>query len=214
MNTCAIEQRVQPGDLLFQLCVGGEREWLISRLFEAVGKQAINHVALYAGGGQVIEAVAPAIIKTPIDVFIGRSVKDLHNKPCVMVSRLKTPYEPLIPAAIKFAEKQLAQPYDDSYGSQSGWYCSQLILEAFRYANHDKYLFERTAMSFRDPETGEIFPYWIEYYKAQGVPVPQGEMGSHPALISLSDKLNLIKTLGSLPFKNTHTNLNTQQILV
>ncbi len=196
-----IKDVLKPGDLLFQLSIGGEREWLISRLFEGVNGQALNHVAIYIGSNRVIEAVSPEVKKTPLNSFIKKSVVDLKGKPCVTISRLLPAYGHLIPAAIAFAEGCVSHPYDHSYGSQSGWFCSQLVLEAFRYANKGKPVFQQTPMSFRDPETGELFSYWIELYKRLGLSVPEGQAGSHPALVSLSNTLKVIKVIGYLSYK-------------
>ncbi|MDD7806074.1 MAG: YiiX/YebB-like N1pC/P60 family cysteine hydrolase [Endozoicomonas sp. (ex Botrylloides leachii)] len=213
MNEHHIKHIIKPGDLLFQLRTGGEREWIISRLFSGIGQQAINHVALYIGEEYVIEAVSPEIIKTPIDAFINQSAKDYKEQPCVTISRLKSFYQSLIPKAIAFLEQHLNQPYDDSYGKKSGWYCSQLILEAFRYANKGRYLFEKTPMSFKNPATGNFFPYWVEHYKKFKIPIPEGEKGSHPALMSLSDNLELVKIVGSLPFRSTLISLDSRHVL-
>lgn len=202
-----IAEDLLPGDLFFQLRSGGEAEWVISRLFAGRDGVAINHVALYDGDGMVIEAVMPQVKKTSLDDFVNCSVFDNHGRPCVMVCRLVQGYSDLIPAALGFAEQQLAIPYDAHYRNsqarhQKSWYCSELIVHAFRAANKGHFLFEETPMSFRDMDTGELMPFWVEHYQAVGQDVPEGLPGSHPALLSCSDKLVSINVMGSLPARN------------
>ncbi|MFK0571394.1 YiiX/YebB-like N1pC/P60 family cysteine hydrolase [Endozoicomonas sp.] len=195
-----IAEDLLPGDLLFQLRVGGEAEWGISRLFAGRDGIAINHVALYDGDGMVIEAVMPEVRKTSLDEFLQHSVMDTTGSPCVLVCRLLSSCLELIPEALEFAEQQVAIPYDPHYTeSKKSWYCSELIIDAFRSANQGVFLFEQTPMSFRDMETGELMPFWVEHYQSIGQEIPEGLPGSHPALLSRSDKLKLVNVMGSLP---------------
>ncbi|MDP0588003.1 MAG: YiiX/YebB-like N1pC/P60 family cysteine hydrolase [Candidatus Endonucleobacter bathymodioli] len=203
-NEQTLSESLQPGDLLFQLCKGGPTEWFISRLFEGIKGQAINHVGIYIGEQKVVEAVAPMVAVVSLKNFIGKSVIDISGLPCITVSRLPGKYSALIPQAIKFAKSCVTQLYDDSYGIQRGWYCSKLIIEAFKDANDGRYLFKETPMSFKDPESGEGYAYWVNHYKQYGEFIHHGEPGSHPALLSLSDNLVLVKTLGILPYKNAN----------
>ena len=199
-----ITEELFPGDLLFQLRSGGEAEWVISRLFAGRDGIAINHVGLYDGDGQVIEAVMPEVRKTSMDVFIENSVRDNHGNPCLLIARVQSEYAELIPLALEFAESTLATPYDAHYGTgKKSWYCSELIIDAFRHANKGKFLFHETPMGFRDMESGELMPYWIAHYKAIDQEIPEGLPGSHPALLSRSDKIIPVNLVGALPAKET-----------
>ncbi len=203
--TTVIAEDLLPGDLLFQLRAGGEEEWAISRLFPGRDGVAVNHVAIYDGDEMVIEAVTPGVKKTLIDDFINSSVLDNHGRPCVLVCRLKPNYSSLIPAALEFCEQQLQTPYNSHFASSSpgdslkSWYCSELIVHAFRHANEGYFLFEQTPMSFRDMETGELLPFWVSHYKKSGETMPQGLPGSHPALLSSSEWLLCVNVMGALP---------------
>lgn len=198
----ALDDQLQPGDLLFQLSQGPEPAFLISRLFAGVNGQALNHVGLYGGGGHVIEAMAPQVQETALAAFVQRSVLDTGGRPCITAFRLRPPLADRLGAgAVDFARQCLRAPYDHSYGQDSGWYCSQLVLAAFKWANGGQAVFQETAMSFRDPQTGAVFPYWADYYQRRGEPLPEGQPGSHPALLSLSDQLDSIAVLGALPFR-------------
>ena len=208
--TFSLRDDLQKGDLLFQLCTGGEVEWIISRLFAGYNGMALNHVGMYLGDNQLIESIMPRVWQNSLDNFLRRSVLDGNRRPCVMVARVAPEYQHLIDAAVDFAQQQLQQPYNPEYlpartnlSKQRSWYCSALILEAFRAANNDTPIFPETPMGFRDLETGELFPYWIELYQRIGQPVPEGEPGSHPALLSCSDKLQTIHILGQLPARQS-----------
>ena len=194
--TTVIAEDLLPGDLLFQLRAGGEEEFAISRLFPGRDGVAINHVAIYDGDGMVIEAVSPGVQKTMTEDFISRSVLDNHGRPCVLVCRLKSVYSSLIPDALEFAEQVLASCHSHCASSQSeslkSWYCSELIVHAFRHANEGYFLFE-TPMNPFDMETGELLP------KESGHALPQGLPGSHPALLSSSERLLCVNVMGALP---------------
>lgn len=202
--TTVIAEDLLPGDLLFQLRAGGEEEWAISRLFPGRDGVAVNHVAIYDGDGMVIEAVTPSVKKTAIEEFIRSSVLDNYRRPCVLVCRLRPGYSSLIPAALEFAGQQLFVPYNSHYSPSHGeplksWYCSELIVHAFRHANNGSCFFEQTPMSFRDMDTGELLPFWVNHYADSGNAMPQGLPGSHPALMSSSERLVCVNVMGALP---------------
>ncbi len=200
----SITEELLPGDLLFQLRAGGEAEWGISRLFAGRDGMAINHVGIYDGDDQVIEAVMPEIRKTPMSEFINRSVRDNHGAPCILVCRLMAEYAPLVLPALEFAESLLTQPYDSNYSNdKKSWYCSELVIDAFKHANNGEFLFPETPMSFRDMDSGELLPYWVEHYQSVEQEIPEGKPGSHPALLSRSDKLAAVKIFGALPARES-----------
>ncbi|WP_257253401.1 MULTISPECIES: YiiX/YebB-like N1pC/P60 family cysteine hydrolase [unclassified Endozoicomonas] len=199
---------LQKGDLLFQLRKGGELEWVISRLFAGYNGMALNHVAIATESGELVEAVMPKVQTITLTQFMDKSVCDGLGRPCILVARLKSPWLPLVNKALAFADQQLHIPYNRDFSpqgharsdiSERAWYCSALVLEAFRSANEGEPVFPETPMGFRDLETGEILPYWVDFYQKVGQPIPEGEPGSHPALLSCSDKLDVIRVVGQLP---------------
>lgn len=198
--TSIITEDLLPGDLLFQLRSGGEAEWVISRLFSGRDGKAINHVGIYDGDGQVIEAVMPEVRKCTMESFTDLSVKDNYGNPCILVCRVKPEYTSIVPSALEFAEAVVAHPFDPHYGcGKSSWYCSELVVDAFRSANNGQFLFDETPMSFRDMESGELLSYWVKHYKSVNQEVPEGKPGSHPALLSRSNKIEVINIMGALP---------------
>ena len=195
-----ISEDLLPGDLLFQLRSGGEAEWVISRLFAGRDGKAINHVAIYDGDGQVIEAVMPEVRKSSMNDFISHSVRDNHGNPCILVCRVKPEYSGLLSKALEFAEGVVEHPYDPHYTSgKKSWYCSELVVDAFRVANNGEFLFEETPMSFRDMDSGEIMSFWVQHYDSVNQDIPEGQPGSHPALLSCSDELIVVNIMGALP---------------
>ncbi|MDP0561923.1 MAG: YiiX/YebB-like N1pC/P60 family cysteine hydrolase [Candidatus Endonucleobacter sp. (ex Gigantidas childressi)] len=204
INAQELCKSLQPGDLLFQLCKGEVAEWLISRLFEGVNGQAINHVGIYLGEQKVIEASVAAVSVVSLKEFIEKSVMDVSRHPCITVGRLHSQYSSLIPQAINFAKSCVTQPYDDSYGIKSNWYCSKLIIEAFKDANDGQCFFKETLMSFKDPKSGEGYEYLVNHYKQYRELISRGKPCSHPALLSLSDNLTVVKVLGLLPYRSVN----------
>ncbi|AMO54308.1 hypothetical protein GZ77_22285 [Endozoicomonas montiporae] len=195
---------LKKGDLLFQLRSGGELEYAISRVFAGYNGMLLNHVAIYCGDnhgqGQVVEATMPQVRCIDLKHFLERSVVDTSGRHCVVQARLLPEFQHLTDSAVEFVLKQLNKPYDSDYnGRCKGWYCSELVLEAWRQANHGRFVFPQTPMGFRDMETGKLLPYWIQHYKKTGQPIPEGKPGSHPALVSCSEKLEILNVIGQLP---------------
>ncbi len=92
---------------------------------------------------------------------------------------------------------------DDTYvkqpPSEDAYYCSELVVDAFKYANGGNEFFPEEPMSFIDMNTGEVHEYWIRYYnKYLGMELPVGEPGSSPGHISLSPKIKIVHRYGFL----------------
>lgn len=180
------------GDILFQRQSTSEMDAVIEQTFEGYGGAAINHVALAVDPTTVIEAVEPRVRATPLSAFL-TAVVDSDGQPNVMVFRLKPPYQGLIEGAIAHARTLVGLPYNRSFGDRKdAYYCSELIVDCFKVANGGSPVFRETPMSFKDPSTGAFFPYWVDYYAALGLPIPEGKSGSHPSLLSRSDAIDAV----------------------
>ncbi|MCW7555345.1 YiiX/YebB-like N1pC/P60 family cysteine hydrolase [Endozoicomonas gorgoniicola] len=196
---------LQKGDLLFQLRSGGELEYAISRVFAGYNGMLLNHVAVYCGEEKVVEATMPQVRCISPEQFLQHSVLDTSGRHCVVHARLLPEYQHLNEKAVEFILEQLDKPYDCHYMSkekasrEKSWYCSELILEAWRFANHGRFVFPQIPMGFRDMETNELLPYWVQHYNKARKPIPEGESGSHPALLSCSEKIDIISVMGQLP---------------
>ncbi len=191
----------EPGDLLFQDLECLDACPAIEAVKLGFHDSRISHVGMFlAVGGvpYVIEAYPPEVRLTPLAVFLRRS-RDRLSRPRICVGRLRDPFRRLIPGALAQALALRGLPYDRVYlTGEDAYYCSELVVDAFKRANDGEEFFPEEPMSFRDPRTGEILEYWIRYYAFFGRPVPEGEPGSHPATISLSARLSIVARLGFL----------------
>lgn len=187
--------KFQNGDILFQDLDCGGLCTAIEKVTEGVDGKSFSHLGLvyiHNDSVLVIEAIGKQVQVTPIQAFVHRNLNEAGN-PKVIVSRLAQPNEQLIQKALDFAVSQLGVPYDDAFLYDNGsYYCSELIYDAFRIANGNKAFFKLFPMTFKDPETGKMFPVWVEYYNELGIPIPEGEPGCNPGGISRSDKLKLV----------------------
>ncbi|MES2778655.1 MAG: YiiX/YebB-like N1pC/P60 family cysteine hydrolase, partial [Bacteroidota bacterium] len=95
---------------------------------------------------------------------------------------------------IQFSLQQLGKPYDDPFLYDNGkYYCSELIYDAFAFANNGKPFFQLEPMTFKQPNSTSYFPVWIEYYQKLNIPIPEGKPGINPGGISRSDKIEFLK---------------------
>lgn len=47
-------------------------------------------------------------------------------------------------------------------------------------------------MTFINPDTGEFYEGWIDYYNKLGASIPEGVPGINPGGISRSDKIKIL----------------------
>jgi uncharacterized protein YycO len=113
----------------------------------------IDHVAVYLGHSQVIQAVSRGVVVTPLDslrrqaghYLVGR-VRNLARK-----------------ASLTNARTFLGRHYDYLYlPDNSDIYCSELVQKSF-VDNHGQPIFTTIPMSFHD-DTGQITDFWIKFY--------------------------------------------------
>jgi hypothetical protein len=183
-------QQYQTGDLLFQNLDCGELCDAIEAVTEGYNGQKFSHIGLvYLRNDSVyiIEAIGENVHLTPIIDFLERGDN------AIVHSKLKSPYTNLIPNAIQFSLKQLGRPYDDPFLYDNGkYYCSELIYDAFKFANNNKPFFELEPMTFKQPHSNDYFPVWIDYYKKLNMDIPEGKPGINPGGISRSNKIEIV----------------------
>jgi hypothetical protein len=192
---------LEDGDLLFQdlacrfLCEA------IESVTPGYRNAEITHIGIYRKDGDqdfIIEAVPPEVTVTPLAKFLSRSEDD-SERPSVFVGRLRHEYRRLIPAVIEKALELQGLPYDRFYLSgEDAYYCSELVVDAFRYANNDEEFFPEQPMTFINRNTGEVHENWTRYYERLGMALPVGEPGSSPGEISLSPKIEILHRYGFL----------------
>lgn len=168
---------VQAGDLLF---VTAGTAGLSEAIDDATARQdtpGFDHVAMIAdraNGRTVLHADAKGSREQPLAEFM-QEARAKHRQ--VFVYRLTPPHRTAIADAIATARTLLGRPYNTTYVlSEDSYYCSDFIERAFR-AHH---VFALQPMNFRNRQTGEIAPYWTEFYRSRGMAVPQDAPGTNP----------------------------------
>jgi len=180
---------LKDGDLIFQDMDCGPLCDAIEAVTEGYNGTDFSHMGLVYHRNDtvyIIEAAGKAVRLTMFEKFSKNTTKPMY------VGRLKKQYQKLIPQAIAFSLKQMGVPYDDEYVYNNGaYYCSELIYDAFMFANKGKPFFQLFPMTYKQPGTNEYFPAWVEYYKQIGKPIPEGQPGCNPGGISVSDTIEI-----------------------
>jgi len=186
----------QNGDLLFQDLDCGDLCDAIEAVTPGLGNKHFSHVGLIyraADSIYVIEAIGKDVHLTSISTFLQRQT-DAGGNPKVVVGRLKPGYQKLIGQALGYAISKRGTPYDDAFLYNNGkYYCSELIYDAYMFANNGRPFFNLYPMTFIDPKTKKTFPAWKKYYKELGIKVPEGKQGCNPGSIAISDAVDIIK---------------------
>lgn len=193
MPASAADVQARAGDLLF---VTAAKAGLSGAIDDATGKQgqaSYDHVALVAKDGGtaiVLHADQEGSRRQTLAAFMDEA-RAKHRQ--VVLYRLKGQARDAIPAAIRQARTMLGRPYNFTYvQTEDSYYCSDFIERAFR-AHH---VFALQPMNFKNPQTGQISPYWIAFYRDKGMDVPQDQPGTNPNDMAASPALERV---GALP---------------
>lgn len=176
------------GDLIFQdldcpLCEAIEQ---VTHSYKNFHFSHIGIVYIQNDSISVIEAIGNKVQLTPLYIFEKRTNK------AMLVGRLKKMHQKLIPKTMSFLIQQLGVQYDEEFVYNNGkYYCSELIYDAFKYANNENSFFHLKPMTFYIPHTNKYDPIWLEYYKNIGKSIPQGMLGINPGGISKSNKIKM-----------------------
>lgn len=166
-------QSLSTGDLLFHVVAKGNA-------ITDVTPGMIDHVAIVICKDSVIEAVGRGVKTTPLD-----SLRRQEGYYIIGRVRRADPTR-----SIANARQYLGRPYDRLYlPDNDAIYCSELV----QFAMVDKqgvHLFSPIPMSFHDA-TGRITPYWQQFYKEQGMEVPEGWPGSNPGELSQRSEVHI-----------------------
>lgn len=193
---------MESGDLIFTQL--GSDENIISAVTKGYRGARPDHMGVAVQtriGLFVLEAFPPEVRLTKVEVFLRRSAYNnkKNSEPRYLIARLRPEYRSLIPPAIHYGLRQRDIPYDRLYlPDATKLYCSELVVDMFKYANSGNDFFRETPMSFRDLQTGVIHPQWVDYYKHFGISVPDGEPGSSPGDLSLDDRIEVYRIHGPL----------------
>jgi len=132
----------------------------------------------------VLEALpTKGVILSEINEFINR-----YNKQKIYIGKIKKNY--FFPT-MQEIQNYLGKPYDYIFNiNNDSFYCSELVYFFYKEKNN-KYLFNLKPMTFKDPETKNFFPIWVNYFKKFGVKIPEKMPGINPADIANSNFINL-----------------------
>lgn len=184
--------QLKPGDLLFQQTDCGPFCEAINKVTEGVNGIDFSHVGILikndSGQWVVLEAVSAGVKETPLKEFLNRSV-DQQGLPKVAVGRMKKTSETRVDDILRNKDQYLGKKYDKVFDIENDtYYCSELVY--FLYKNKNgKPLFDLFPMTFTDPETGNTFEIWENYYEKLNHKIPEGKPGLNPGGISRSEKL-------------------------
>lgn len=193
---------LREGDLLFQDLDGSPFCDAVEKVTEGYRGANMSHVGIAVRGadGQmaVIEAVSEGVCVTPLAAFLDRS-RDAHGSPKVLAGRLKRKHRAAIGPAVARARSLAGKPYDQVFDLENdSYYCSELVYLCFLKAGTSEPLFALQPMTFVDPDTGDLFPLWADYFAELGQPVPQGNPGTNPGAVSRADAVRIVHAYGAL----------------
>lgn len=191
---------LQHGDLLFQDSDCGEFCDAIEKVTEGYQGANLSHVGmviLSKDGPQIIEATTTGVVMTDLKTFLSRSY-DSDGNSKVIVGRVNDNHTKLIPNAVNHAQSLLGKKYDHVFDIKNDtYYCSELVYEAFKYANGGEELFQLFPMTFIDPDTNETFGIWSNYYSELEKSIPEGQLGLNPGGISRSTEIEIVHMYGT-----------------
>ncbi|MBQ8047526.1 MAG: hypothetical protein IJ196_06355 [Prevotella sp.] len=175
---CACQpESLQKGDLLFHVA---DEDNAITDVTPGM----IDHVAIVLSKDSVIEAVPKGVVTTAIDFlrkqkgyYLWARVEDIDAE-----------------KSVGNACRYLGRAYDSLYlPDNSEIYCSELVQLSF-VDKRGNMVFKPIPMSFHDA-SGEITPYWIDFYTNHNMKVPEGKPGTNPGELSRLSNVSIIGKL-------------------
>jgi hypothetical protein len=183
---------LKAGDFLFQDLGGGDLSKAIKKVTPHYNGKYFSHVGMltpYKGKLVVMEAYDNVADTVSIQTFINRT------KEAIYIGRLDSRYQLEINNASEAVKNYRGIKYDEKYLPDSNQiYCAELIYYVFKDVNQQQDFFTMQPMTFKDPETKELFPGWINYYqKYFQMDVPEGKMGINPGLLINDKRLTVFR---------------------
>lgn len=192
MQSNGLNISLRTGDLLFCSSTSGELSKAIDGATQTANKTHYDHVGIVEVSNDTIwvfhAAPKKGVSREGIIQFITAGQEPIS----ATVYRIKNDWLKAVPAAIVKARSLLGEAYNYTYRiSDQGYYCSEYIFEIFKMDS----LFSLNPMTFKNPNTGELLPGWVDYYRKLGIEVPEGEPGCNPNGLAACGKLKLIGEL-------------------
>ncbi|MCH3985064.1 MAG: hypothetical protein LKK50_00995 [Prevotella sp.] len=179
---------LKEGDLLFVCHPQGNA---ITKVTQGIHGAAIDHVGIAVRRGvkwEVLEAIHQGVVLTPLEKFIRKNTAP--SAPYSSILRGRVTGDVDISTSIRKAMSYLGRPYDFYFmPDDKEIYCSELVQKS--YVDHSGHLiFPPVPMSFHN-RRGQILPYWKNYYRKKGMPVPEGKPGSNPGELSRNGRVRI-----------------------
>jgi len=179
------------GDLLFVTAKQAGLSGAINNVTQKQKDASFDHIGIIQKdkSGTFVLHAAPTggSQKQNLNSFLKDQANNGHK---VVVYRLKSQFQNVIPNAVENANYMIGKPYNFNYIlDENAYYCSDFIERAFRR----DHIFTLEPMTFIDPKTGKTNEFWEEFYKKKNLKVPEGELGCNPNGLAASDKLERIK---------------------
>lgn len=180
---------MQSGTLIFGDLRCGELCSAIVDVTESYNNFPMSHVGMLVARDTVygvLESIGDGVQITPLPDFLEK----LNFQ--VYIANIKDADSLFIAKAITFGLEQLGKPYNDDFVMDNGkYYCSQLIYDAFKFANNDQPFFNLQPMTYNSKETNTVNPVWEKYFESINKPIPEGLPGCNPGGLSLHPGLEL-----------------------
>lgn len=186
---------LKEGDLLFQKWTASNFAQAINKVTSGYGDNDFAHIGMIINENdtlKVFEATQKkGVSLIDIDQFLAAST-DSNGNPLVAVGRIKKEHLAKIPQINTWVLDQLDKHYDTLfiYGNEK-YYCSELIHDAFNTNTGEK-IFDLAPMTFKDPDTNEFFPIWVEYFESNNFKIPEGQPGINPGMMSRSSSIEIV----------------------
>ncbi len=185
-------RKVHDGDLLFVTTARSGLSGAIDDATATQGERSFDHVALVAHAGDtevVLHADEQGSREQSLQAFIDEATAKQRQ---IVVYRLTPAHRPAIADAIAQARRMLGKPYNQTYvQDDNSYYCSDFIERAFRAHQ----VFALQPMNFKNLQTGNVSPYWTDFYRSKGMDVPQGLPGTNPNDMAKAAALRLVGPL-------------------
>ena len=196
LNYKCVKTPTNPGNLVFVSSQNSDFEKSIATVTKIDDKSLnFTHVGIVNvtdTGVFVIEAVPEkGVIYSSFQEFLN------ENKNAVIyTASLKPEYQKHERAAVKRACSHIGKAYDFAFDFENDlYYCSELVYDAYSFAGGETDFFMKEPMTFKNKETDDTLPYWVEYFEKYKFTIPEGKPGVNPTGLSRSEKLMTLKTL-------------------
>ena len=185
------QQTILEGDLLFATSTVAGKAITLATVHDSVAPP-VYHVAIATWVGDSLYALEAnderGVVLAPYSAFARQALK----KGSIMVGRLRD--RGGAEQSVSNAMEHLGKPYDDLFLIDTQEiYCSELVQLSYVDSRGNR-IFPLIHMSFHDAR-GHILDYWRSHYARRGMLVPEGALGTNPAMIATSPALEIINVI-------------------